>query len=244
MNRVRPTFLLKLLAAALAGTIVFCAATPAHDPITTKITWDREIVRIVNARCITCHQPGGKAFSLATYDDARPWAQAMLEETLERQMPPWGAVKGFGQFSNDQGMTQDELDIIANWVDGGAPEGNKSDLPADAKPEALAAMKHGPGEVMVSGEYKLPQAMTLKGLWPKTVAAKASIQVTAELPDGSITPLVWLQDYQSSFDHPFVFETPLALPAGTTIHGVPADASIALIPATAKADATRAEGSN
>ena len=226
------------------STLIFCAATSAHDPITTKITWDREIVRIVNARCLSCHQEGGKAFSLATYNDARPWAQAMLEETLDRQMPPWGAVKGFGQFSNDQGMTQDELDIIANWVDGGAPEGTASDLPKDAKPEAPAAPKHTANEVIVSGEYKLSQPMAVQGLWPKSVPDKASIQVTAELPDGSIIPLVWLQGYQSTFDHPFLFETPLAFPAGTQIHGVPSNASISLMPATAKPDEGRAEGSN
>jgi hypothetical protein len=244
MDRISPSFVLKLLAVPFAGAIIFCAATSAHDPITTKITWDREIVRIVDARCISCHQNGGKAFSLATYEDARPWAQAMLEETLDRQMPPWGAVKGFGQFSNDRGMTQDELDIIANWVDGGAPEGNASDLPKDVKPEAVAALKHSPGEVLVSGEYKLAQPITLAGLWPKSVPDKASIQITAELPDGSIEPLVWLQDYQSTFDHPFLFESPLTLPAGTAIHGVPSGASISLIPGTAKPDATRAEGSN
>jgi hypothetical protein len=236
--------LLKHLVLPFAGALCVCVATSAHDPITTKITWDREMVRIISARCTSCHQPNGKAFSLTTYNDARPWAQAILEETLDRQMPPWGAVKGFGQFNNDQGITQDELDLIANWVDGGAPEGDPKDLPADTKSPAKPAFTHGAGEIMVSGEYKLSQPLTLKGLWPKTVSAKASLQITAELPDGSIEPLVWLQDYQSDFDHPFIFETPLVLPAGTAIHGVPPEASIALMPASPKPDASRAEGSN
>src|SRR5437773_2329990 len=96
----------------------------AHDPITTKITWSREVSRIVYARCLGCHREGGAAFSLATYAEARPWAKAIKEEVLVRRMPPWNAVKGFGQFKGDRGLAQEELSIIADWVEGGAPEGN------------------------------------------------------------------------------------------------------------------------
>jgi hypothetical protein len=241
MMGIKPA-LLRYLVIPFAGTLCLCGATSAHDPITTQITWDREIVRIIGSRCTGCHQQGGKAFSLTTYNDARPWAQAIMEETLERQMPPWGAVKGFGQFSNDQAITQDELDIIANWVDGGAPEGNPNDLPKDAKPAARPRYTHSPGEIMVSGEFKLPQAMVVEGVWPKNVPGKANFQITAELPDGSIQPLVWLFDYQNDYDHPFIFAPPLSLPAGTQIHGVPQGASIALTPFTGKpAGAARAE---
>ena len=27
-------------------------------------------------------------------------------------MPPWGAVKGFGEFRNDQGLTAEQLELI------------------------------------------------------------------------------------------------------------------------------------
>ena len=64
---------------------------------------------------------------------------------------------------------------------------------------------------------------------PETVPEKASIQMTAELPDGSVEPLVWLQDYKMKFAHPFLLRTPLELPAGTVIRGVPAEAKILLL---------------
>src|ERR1700754_2318272 len=85
----------------------------AHDPITTKLTWTREISRIFYARCASCHRSGGKAFSLLTYKEARPWAVAIAEEVMERRMPPWGAVKGFGEFRNDQSLTQEQIGLIA-----------------------------------------------------------------------------------------------------------------------------------
>ncbi len=65
-----------------------------------------------------------------TYDEARPWAKAIKEEVLERRMPPWEAVKGFGEFRDDRGLTQEEMETISGWVEGGAPEGEPKYLPA------------------------------------------------------------------------------------------------------------------
>ncbi len=73
------------------------------------------------------------AFSLATYKDARPWAKAIGEEVLQRRMPPWGAVKGFGDFRNDQGLTAEQLELIVDWEEGGAPEGEEKDMPGSAE---------------------------------------------------------------------------------------------------------------
>ena len=91
----------------LAGIAVFAALasfhSSAHDVITTQITFSREISRLMYSRCVSCHREGGSAFSLVKYEEARPWAKAIKEEVLERRMPPWGAVKGFGEFRDDRG---------------------------------------------------------------------------------------------------------------------------------------------
>src|SRR5260370_34515460 len=86
----------------------------AHEPITTKIMFDKEIVRILQASCLGCHRPGGIAMSLATYDEARPWAKAIKEELLERRMPPWAAIPGYGDFKNAPRLTQRDVDMIVN----------------------------------------------------------------------------------------------------------------------------------
>src|ERR1700676_1180801 len=108
----------------------------AHDIITTKITFSKEISRLIYKRCATCHHEGGAAFSLMSYDEARPWAKAVKEEVLERRMPPWEAIKGFGEFRDDRGLTQEELETISAWVEGGAPEGDPKYLPPLPKPAA------------------------------------------------------------------------------------------------------------
>ena len=64
-----------------------------------------------------------------TYEQARPWAKAIKDEVLNRRMPPWGAVKGYGEFKHDPSLTQEQIGLIAQWVEGGAPEGDPKLLP-------------------------------------------------------------------------------------------------------------------
>lgn len=215
-----------LLAAALAG----CAVAWAHDIITTPITYDREIRRIIDERCASCHHPGGAAFSLMTYNEARPWAEAIKEEVLARRMPPWGAVKGFGDFRNDQALTPEQLELIVSWADGGVPEGDEKDLPPAPKLDSAAPGAPVKGALTIAGDYTLTADFKLDGLTPLKVPAKASFQVTAALPDGSVEPLLWFLEYKPEWSHPFLLREPLDLPRGTVIRGVPKDASIALLP--------------
>jgi hypothetical protein len=79
---------------------------------------------------------------------------------------------------------------------------------------------------------KLARPIKLDGLWPKKVDGRESFQMTAELPDGSVEPLLWLQNYKKAYEHPFLLRRALELPAGTLIKGVPADSSVALLPFT------------
>ncbi len=59
--------------------------------------------------------------SLLTYADARPWAEAIKEEVLSERMPPWGVEDGV-PLAGERRLTARELDRIADWATGGAPE--------------------------------------------------------------------------------------------------------------------------
>jgi hypothetical protein len=202
----------------------------AHDVITTNVTFNREIVRLLNAHCISCHREEGVAFSLSTYAEARPWAKAIAEETLSRRMPPWGAVKGFGDLRDDQGLTSEQLELIVDWEEGGAPEGDEKDLPPTPDFQGAPSRAHSSDDIIISGDSRLSKSITLDGLWPITIPDDLEVQITAELPDGSIEPLLWLQNYKMQFGHPFLLRMPLQLPAGTVVLGVPVGATVALLP--------------
>jgi hypothetical protein len=219
----------------LASACVFgaCLSVWGHDVITTKITWNREISRIVYDRCSACHHDGGTAFSLMTYAQARPWAVSVKEEVLSRRMPPWGAVKGFGDFRNESALSPEQLELITAWVDGGDPEGDASDLPDAPKFPETHPVGHSKGEITVNGAFKLTRSVTLDGLIPEVVPDKAPLQITAEFPDGRVEPLVWLYEYSVRYAHPFLLRTPLDLPRGTVIRGVPSGSKVLLLPVPA-----------
>jgi mono/diheme cytochrome c family protein len=223
----------KLLAAAAALLFPALPATDAHI-VTTNVTWNREVARIVYSRCATCHHAGGSAFSLMSYQEAYPWAAAIKGDVLQQKMPPWGAVKGFGDFRNDEALTPDERDLIQIWVDGGAPEGNPNELPIHVDVPDLPTIpaKQQPGEIVASGaDYKLAHSLKLDGFWAQNFPSGVSAKITLEFPDGRIAPLVWFYEYTAQLNHPFLLKSPRDLPAGTVIHGLPGGASLALLPA-------------
>jgi hypothetical protein len=193
---------------------VLGAATAwAHDAPTTKLTWTREISRIVTARCAGCHQPGGTApFSLLTYADARPWAVAIKEEVLQRKMPPWPAAKGFGEFANDYSLPQEEINLLAEWAEGGAPEGEAQYLRRSfATPLWKAAARPAGRVVRLEGRLAAPvKVLAVRG-------EGAAGRRWAEWGGGRAAPLAWL----TGAGNPqwMILREPVALPAGARIHG-------------------------
>ena len=94
-------------------------------------TFNKEVVRVFQDHCQSCHHPGDIApFSLMTYSDALPYADSIKVMTKTHQMPPWKATEGCGDFTDPRVLTGDEIDLISKWVEHGAPEGNRADLPA------------------------------------------------------------------------------------------------------------------
>ena len=210
---------------AITLAVLMALFSSAHDVITTPITFSREISRLVYNRCASCHHEGGIAFSLLTYAEARPWAKAIKEEVLERRMPPWGAVKGFGEFRDDQGLTQEQIELIADWVEGGAPEGEPALMPKvpefTAPPKSASAPRASSGEIAVEGSIALKAPVAVAGIHPTKVPEGSSLMVTAERPDGSIEPLLWLYNYKPRFARSYWYSAALKLPPGTKIQITP-----------------------
>ena len=199
--------------------IFLCPAARAHDVITTKLTWTQEISRLMNKHCVNCHRESGSAISLATYEDARPWAKAIRDEVLARRMPPWGAVKGVGEFRGDPSLSQIEIDMIVNWVECGAPKGDEIYLPPAPHFSAESAAQRGDRELKVTTgtALTLSSPAELTGLRPVRVAAGESFEVTAYEPDGAVEHLIWIREWRPEWARTYYFLHPVRLPKGTRI---------------------------
>ena len=170
----------------------------------------------------SCHRPGGTAFSLMTYADIQPRAVAVRDAVLSRRMPPWGAVKGFGNFRNDQALTQEQIELIVSWVASDMPRGrNRQVLP---KEPTFTRRRRSPCLTGRSARVARPRstARALDGLVPEHLAPDQSLRVVARLPDGQVRPLVWLHGYDGRTSACLPLPRRSShLPKNTAIQGIP-----------------------
>lgn len=116
------------------GSFLMLSGLAAGAKLENKpVTFAKDVAPILREKCEECHRKGTAApMSLVSYEETRPWAKAIKERVVTRNMPPWHIDKtvGIQQFQNDRSLTDAQIETIARWVDSGAPLGDPKDLPA------------------------------------------------------------------------------------------------------------------
>src|SRR2546425_13252758 len=108
------------------------------------VTFAKDVAPILQEKCQECHHTGSMApMSLVTYEETRPWAKAIRERVITRQMPPWhiDPTVGVQKFKNDLSLSQAQIDTIVRWVDGGAPVGDLKDMPRPRSEEHTSELQ-------------------------------------------------------------------------------------------------------
>jgi hypothetical protein len=207
--------------AGLFGVALTCLAAEAHDRITTRITWRREIAPIFRARCTGCHASRPHdAPALTTYAEARPWAVAIKEEVLTRRMPRWSAARGYGDFANDPSLSPFEIALVAAWVDGGAPETDptRGGSPEDTRDPVMTPAFNPPAAASVvtlsCGDQ--PLAGRLLAVRPR-LARGTSAGIAVMLPGNRQEIVAWIRDYDPEFAPAYWLRTPIDLPRGSRL---------------------------
>ncbi len=177
--------------------LFFTLPASSHDPITTSVTFNKEVIRILQRNCLGCHAPGKiKAdIPLTSFEEARPWAKAIKEEVLEKRMPPYQAMIGYGEFQHSYQVPKRDVELLISWIEGGAPRGEAKDLPKDLapgtnwsfgtpdlnlQPEQMIMIPAGEGEF--EGCIKLPTSLKQEQ-WAKAIEfipSNASVVLAAE----------------------------------------------------------------
>jgi len=112
--------------------VILPALSIAADLNTKAPTFAKDVAPILQEKCQACHREGSIApMSLITYEQTRPWAKAIKERVVTRNMPPWHLDKttGVQEFQNDMSLSDAQIRTIAKWVDAGAPLGDPKDMP-------------------------------------------------------------------------------------------------------------------
>ena len=122
------------------------------------VTFHRDIEPILQEHCQRCHRPGEVGpFGLMSYESARKHADDIVEQTANREMPPW-PITGGVRLKNDVSLRQATIDLLAKWVDDGCPKGDPADAP---KPAVFHSADEWEGDRPPDLVLQLPSAVHL-----------------------------------------------------------------------------------
>lgn len=110
-----------------------CLVMPGEEPpAADKVNYAEHVAPILNKHCVECHRQGEVApFSLTGYENAKKWAPMIAEVTGKRRMPPWKAVQGYGEFLDENRLSEAEIATLQLWEAQKTPRGDpKREPPA------------------------------------------------------------------------------------------------------------------
>jgi tetratricopeptide (TPR) repeat protein len=138
---------------ATVAVAAACSRTKQAEPAAARAVTFNDVAPILYENCASCHRPidpqpaatsgssadpicvAGAPFSVLDYDSVRPYARAVASAVQRRAMPPWLPEPGYGEFEHERRLRDDQIALIAKWVESGAPEGNPAEVP---KPPAFS----------------------------------------------------------------------------------------------------------
>jgi len=103
---------------------------PFAFQVNAQVNYSEHIAPIIYENCTSCHRSGEIApFALTNYEEAVSWSGMIQYVTEIKYMPPWKPDTEYSHFVGEGGLTNEEIQQIADWVDGGTPQGDPSKEP-------------------------------------------------------------------------------------------------------------------
>lgn len=108
------------------------------------ISYTRDIVPILQSKCVACHTEGGLApFAMSNYKKVHGWADMIRETVRTKRMPPWHADPEVAEYQNSRALEPEQEAKLLAWVEAGAPK----DGDADPLEQVAAASKVDPWQL-------------------------------------------------------------------------------------------------
>jgi len=177
-------------AALFVCTLAFVSAQQKPADSSAPVpTFTKDAAPILYKNCVTCHRPGEIGpMPLLTWEDARPYAQAILEEVGAGHMPPWHAEAPDGTFSNERRLSAADKATLLAWAGGGAPKGDPKDMPpmpsfADGwqlgQPDQIIEMPEAfpvPASGAIAYEYFYLPTNFMEEKWIKSIEVRPGVR--------------------------------------------------------------------
>jgi hypothetical protein len=100
----------------------------SHANTYAQISYAKAIAPIIEAKCSTCHQPGGIGpMPLTSYEQVKGFSPMIREVIRTHRMPPFEPDETVGQWKDDGRLSPDQMKTLVHWIDAGAPRGAGED---------------------------------------------------------------------------------------------------------------------
>lgn len=97
---------------------------------TSQITYSSDIADIIYQKCSSCHRSGEIGpMALTNYDEVKAWGETIKYVTSNKIMPPWQTDPTYSTVLGENYLTDDQINLITEWVDSGMSRGTESEEP-------------------------------------------------------------------------------------------------------------------
>jgi len=137
---------------------LFLFACGKKKPLPEEVNFAEHIAPIVYENCTPCHRSGEAGpFPLMTFEDVSKRAKLIRQVTTTRFMPPWPADPEYVHFVGEKVLSNEEIELLAQWAENGAKPG---DLPKVPPPPVYpSGSSFGKPDMVI----KMPKTFQIEG---------------------------------------------------------------------------------
>ena len=112
-------------------------------------TFHADIAPIIYQNCTECHRTGEIGpMPFTTYQEVSEYSSFISYVTATKYMPPWTPDPDYSTLRGERFLTDVEIELLAEWHEAGAPEGDPADNPG--LPDFPEGSQVGEPDVVIS----------------------------------------------------------------------------------------------
>jgi peroxiredoxin len=122
-----------------------------------QISYQNEIVPLLQARCAFCHVENGLApWAMNRHLMVLGWSPMMRETVITRRMPPGQIDNSVGSWANTHELSDYEMALLIEWIDQRGPRDGNTDPLAETQPEVPDWPRGQPDLIIDVPEQAIP----------------------------------------------------------------------------------------
>tara|TARA_B100000963_G_scaffold48059_1_gene36338 strand:+ start:294 stop:1877 length:1584 start_codon:yes stop_codon:yes gene_type:complete len=112
-------------------------------------TFYADVAPIIYQNCTECHRTGEIGpMPFTTYEEVSEYSSFISYVTSTKYMPPWTPDPEYSALRGERYLTEAEIQLLADWHEAGAPEGDPADSPG--LPDFPAGSQVGVPDLVIS----------------------------------------------------------------------------------------------